>query len=168
VAQKADFEIEMNLTPMIDVTFLLLIFFMLVVKLTQDDLLQLELPKAEKAEEDKSDDADRLIINLSKGEIQAGEKTYDVLIKGITYHIGRKDGIWAYKPGPFYDTIKGAAERAGKDKTIAHASARQVLIRADVDCPYDYIAMVLQALTDVGIYKVQFGAEKVSANEGEL
>ncbi|HED65639.1 MAG TPA: biopolymer transporter ExbD, partial [Planctomycetes bacterium] len=48
-------EMEMNMTPMIDVVFLLIIFFMIITDLTQADLEQLQLPEAKSAVEDKPD-----------------------------------------------------------------------------------------------------------------
>ena len=46
-------EMEMNMTPMIDVVFLLIIFFMVITDLTQQDLEELQLPTAENAQPDK-------------------------------------------------------------------------------------------------------------------
>ena len=42
----AETEMEMNMTPMIDVVFLLIIFFMIITDLTQQDLEELKLPVA--------------------------------------------------------------------------------------------------------------------------
>ena len=39
-------EMEMNMTPMIDVVFLLIIFFMIITDMTQQDLEELTLPMA--------------------------------------------------------------------------------------------------------------------------
>ena len=44
-------EIEMDMTPMIDVVFLLIIFFMIITDLTQQDLEELKLPEARAAVE---------------------------------------------------------------------------------------------------------------------
>ena len=52
--QKTDDEqeMEMNMTPMIDVTFLLIIFLMVITDLTQQDLEDLQLPIAQNAQPD--------------------------------------------------------------------------------------------------------------------
>jgi len=56
---------EMNMTPMIDVVFQLIIFFMLVMEITQQDLEQLKLPTAENARPDKDPSKERLTLNVS-------------------------------------------------------------------------------------------------------
>src|SRR5688572_29333399 len=64
---------RMNMTPMIDVTFLLLIFFMTVTQVSEVNKEQMELPK-QKGAEDQAPAA--LIINVTEaGEvIVAGDK----------------------------------------------------------------------------------------------
>jgi biopolymer transport protein ExbD len=59
---KADMDI--NLTPMIDVVFNLIIFFMVITDLTQKDIEFLILPRAERAAPDESPDPERIIINI--------------------------------------------------------------------------------------------------------
>ena len=59
-----EYELEINLTPMIDVVFNLIIFFMVITDMTQKDLEYLVLPKAAAAEVDEGKDADRIIINI--------------------------------------------------------------------------------------------------------
>jgi len=58
------YELDVNLTPMIDVVFNLIIFFMVITDMTQQDLEYLILPKADEAEEDPGDDPERLIVNV--------------------------------------------------------------------------------------------------------
>ena len=48
-------EMEMNMTSMIDVVFLLIIFFMIITDLTQQDLEEMKLPKAMAAVPDNPD-----------------------------------------------------------------------------------------------------------------
>jgi biopolymer transport protein ExbD len=70
-------EMEMNMTPMIDVVFLLIIFFMIITDLTQQDLEDLELPVAVEATEDKPDpDEVRPVLNIMyDGEIIVKRQT---------------------------------------------------------------------------------------------
>ena len=71
-------EMEMNMTPMIDVVFLLIIFFMIITDMTQQDLEELVLPMAQFAREDKPDpDEYRPIINIQyDGKIIIKRETY--------------------------------------------------------------------------------------------
>ena len=59
-----EYELDINLTPMIDVVFNLIIFFMVITDMTQKDLEYLVLPKADKADVDEGEDKDRIIINV--------------------------------------------------------------------------------------------------------
>jgi biopolymer transport protein ExbD len=81
----AQTEMEMNMTPMIDVVFLLIIFFMIITDLTQQDLEELQLPPARAAVEDKPDPkVVRPIINIPQsGKMIAKKDTkYDPEVDG--------------------------------------------------------------------------------------
>lgn len=58
------YDLDVNLTPMIDVVFNLIIFFMVITDMTQQDLEYLYLPKAEQATEDDGEETDRIIVNV--------------------------------------------------------------------------------------------------------
>jgi biopolymer transport protein ExbD len=55
---------DMDMTPMIDCVFLLMIFFVLIIDLSQTNLEDLILPKAEYQEPDDSPPENRPVINL--------------------------------------------------------------------------------------------------------
>ena len=57
--------LEIDMTPMIDVVFLLIVFFMIVVDLTQQDIVQLELPVTEMGIPDKKPERNRLTVNIT-------------------------------------------------------------------------------------------------------
>ena len=67
---NSDQPIEMDMTPMIDVVFQLIIFFMLVTDMSQQDLAELKLPYAETSQKDEMMKG-RLTFNILKdGEIE--------------------------------------------------------------------------------------------------
>ncbi|MGD9889181.1 MAG: ExbD/TolR family protein [Halothiobacillaceae bacterium] len=73
-------EVSLDMTPLIDVVFLLLIFFMLTASFTQAQRLQVELPKAEQGEAIK-DPAKNWVIEIDaegnyalNGEALAGDQ----------------------------------------------------------------------------------------------
>jgi biopolymer transport protein ExbD len=76
---KPDEKAEMDMTPMIDCVFLLMIFFVLVIDLSQKDLEDLILPEAIHVEEDKNPPEVRPIINI----MQDGT----VMYKGDPYYV---------------------------------------------------------------------------------
>lgn len=80
VKHDPETEMEPNMTPMIDVVFLLIIFFMVITDMTQQDLEDLQLPVAQNADPDQPDpELFRPIINVtSDGSIYVRrEKLYD-------------------------------------------------------------------------------------------
>ena len=67
-------EVELNMTPMIDVVFNLIIFFMIVTDMSQKELEQLTLPNSTEAVEDTGDDSERrVIINI----VKKNKETFD-------------------------------------------------------------------------------------------
>ena len=140
-AKIPDSSVELNMTPMIDVVFLLIIFFMLILKIVSDELTPLDLPSAQYAKPDEAE-ADRLIINLTR----AG----DVWIDGRTYEYGS---------AAFVRKLKHEAQGARGEGGI---SERQILIRADRSTPYQHIEKILRAMVakDIRMWRVQFGAKE--------
>jgi biopolymer transport protein ExbD len=158
----AEEEIELNLTPMIDVVFNLIIFFMIITDLTQKDIEQLTLPKASQDKEDKADEKEtRILINVLK------EVGRDKQYKEI------KD--WP-PGGPVMVKVKGQELTLDKlkeelfkiaetDRDMDHPmqpSEVFVLIRCDKDIRWREVQWVMQAAADpeVRIYKIQFATAK--------
>ena len=59
--------IAANLTPMIDVTFLLIIFFVLVSQIVEVENADLDLPRPEEAASELPGDQSRIVINVLRG-----------------------------------------------------------------------------------------------------
>ena len=59
-------DVDMDMTPMIDCVFLLMIFFVLVIDLSQKNLEDLILPEAQYAEPDEKPPQNRPIINVTQ------------------------------------------------------------------------------------------------------
>ena len=57
--------LRMNMTPMIDIVFQLIIFFMIVIDMSQKDLEALELPMSKTAVEDEPEEG-RLYVNINR------------------------------------------------------------------------------------------------------
>ena len=78
---------DMDMTPMIDCVFLLMIFFVLIIDLSQTNLEDLILPKAEYQEPDDSPPENRPVINLlqSGAVYYKGKMQYDPAVHGNDY-----------------------------------------------------------------------------------
>ena len=88
--------LSFEITPMIDVVFLLMIFFMTTARFAQDTRAELDLPK-EKGEQQETSEEAGLIINIdATGAIIIGRRTLDldelerVILEEIDRLRGRK------------------------------------------------------------------------------
>lgn len=150
---SSDQPIELDMTPMIDCVFQLIIFFMLITDMTQKELEELYLPKAKVAASDKPDPRiTRPVINiLSDGTIW---------VKRELYYDPAKDDK--------YKKLKEYLARMAKEmpkKPIAEGSSilvpdNPLLIRADQATPAKYIQKVMEVCGTAGIqiWKVELAA----------
>ncbi len=146
-------EMEMDMTPMIDVVFLLIIFFMIITDLTQQELEELKMPEARSAVEDKPDpDVVRPIINIP----QSGQM------------IVKKNAL--YDPEIHGDDMteleRFLADQASRmpqkfDKTVGKALPdNPLMIRADKNVEFRYIQRIMELCGKQGIqiWKLELGA----------
>lgn len=148
-------EVEIDMTPMIDVTFLLIVFFMVVSDMSALDVADLTLPFASEAHSSKGIDLDEnptLVVNvLTKGNIE---------IAGEAYAIKPTGGMRTLK-----DFLKIEVEAAGRepapaDNPTLRPSKLRILIRADRDTRFENVQNVFDACQQNGIYKTVLGATK--------
>jgi biopolymer transport protein ExbD len=145
-------DLELNMTPMIDVVFNLIIFFMIVTDMTQKELEDLVLPDSRASVEDKDDEEEvRIIINISKKnkETYAQDREVDIKIKGQPYDLDSlKNHLWKI----------AETKRNPEDPSGANPSEVYVLVRCDRDIAWKEVQWVMQACAhpDVRIYKLQF------------
>ena len=148
-------QIEMDMTPMIDCVFLLMIFFVLVIDLSQKNLEDLILPRAEFMEPDESPPEGRPIINvLQNGTvIYGGEVYFDPAVHGKDYKkIAqllidiRADGL-----------NKGTLHLVEKDGLAAKVIDDPILIRADKWTEWHFVGEVMKQCSqpNIAFWKVQ-------------
>lgn len=150
-------EAKLNLTPMIDVTFLLVVFFMLTIDLSTKEFFPVDLPYARQGVEDKDEQGDvrRFIINLEgKGTVH---------FKGSSFELASEDA------GEQDDAIQALTtalrQLHGNDPTVREkdgASKIPVMIHADWGAKWQYVQWIMQACAhpDIKIYKLQFAVKK--------
>jgi len=135
-------QIQIDMTPMIDVVFNLLIFFMLVNQMVQVERAELQLPLADQAKEEKTADQKELILNVHKdGRIEVSGRFMN----------------WVELARLLFDESK--LSRDSQDN-----SARSVLIRGDIDAPYKIIQKVMVECAKQKIYKISFAARIPAGN----
>ncbi|HEX5136057.1 MAG TPA: biopolymer transporter ExbD [Planctomycetota bacterium] len=144
----------MNMTPMIDCVFNLLIFFMLISDLNQKDLVELTLPVAYMAEEDRGqEEDDRVILNIDKYGIihwKGNQKTLDEL-GTILSNARDKYELKMRQQGK-----SGLEDLPGGGK----ASKLYVLLRADKDTPWQHVQWLMTIMAEQKLYKLQFATKK--------
>jgi biopolymer transport protein ExbD len=160
-------DISPNLIPMIDIMFLLLLFFMLGADMGQREKEELILANADKAKEEKK-------------EAETGLTTINIHHqpdKGVVCPIADNGGIcrdeshwkWAISGHDYTkDTIKPQLQiladlnlQATPDPVAKkRLSERKVLIRADQNAPYGDVQKVIEYCGNAGMYKVEIAAAK--------
>jgi biopolymer transport protein ExbD len=136
--------LEINMTPMIDVVFLLIVFFMIVVDLTQQEIVLLQLPPAEFAEPDKKPEKNRLTVNICYDP--ADERCW-IQVKRAEMNLDELKA-WMYP----YARLK--IDPKTKFSEIP------IIIRCDRDAPFRMVQQVMQVCADkdIQIYKVMLAA----------
>lgn len=179
--RKADTEMEVDMTPMIDMTFLLIIFFIIVNDMTKKDLEELKLPIAMEAGQDDPPE-NRQILNVrwfpAGGIPQSVISQYAALGIGISNDIewsdivwkgqilmypnidtqGRMDPIRKTRPDYYWQL-----DQTMKDVWLPYYTYKfdemlgvdlpddPVLIRADRNTPFKYIQKIMEVCTREGI-----------------
>ena len=160
-------DISPNLVPMIDIMFLLLLFFMLGSDMAHRESVDLMLPKASKIKEDPGTDKDPVTtVNIhrkddtdmaflpSAGPGREGEK-WVVSVRGFDF---TPDTLKTRLQADADENLEAEID-PGAQKRL---SARKLLIRADQGAPYGFIQRVIEVSGGVGLYKV----EVAGANPG--
>lgn len=155
-------EITMDMTPMIDIVFQLIIFFMLLMDMSTKELEELVLPKAVSAVEDKPDPTDpRPVINI----VADGR----ILVKRDEYYNPLKDDGYA----KLKEFLSGRARLMKmalidpKDPKLGSAPDRPILVRADQSTPFKHIQKVMEICGQQGIkiWKIELAAGEVKTPE---
>ncbi len=143
-------DVSLNMTPMIDVVFNLLIFFMVITDMTQRELEELTLPFAEQAVEDADDSRfGRVTVNVRKADDWSETGEVRVMIGGREYGWQR-----------LKEYLYTAAQRGMWDP--ASPSEVPVLIRCDREIRWREAQWVMQACADAAIrmYRVEFATSE--------
>jgi biopolymer transport protein ExbD len=164
----AQTEMEMNMTPMIDVVFLLIIFFMIITDMSQQDLEELKLPSARAAVPDEPDPKKvRPVLNVPVSG--------NVIVKLERIYEPEKDGDDVSRLERYLLDQARLMRAAGDVKPLGPGSSimlpdNPVLIRADKNTEFKYVQkiMALCGKQEIQIWKVQLAAaeDKVEEEEG--
>lgn len=143
-------KVTLSLTPLIDVTFQLVIFFMLVTELTNLSLADVRLPTASEAGEGGTGP---VVINI----VPTGDGAY-LRIGTDEYHGQGQDLVEQLKQRLLLEAeTYGLWTAVGDDSRM---SELEVVVRSDRELPSEYFLYVMAACNDVWIYRIDAGAKK--------
>jgi biopolymer transport protein ExbD len=138
-------EARMDMTPMIDVVFLLIIFFMVVTELVRLEIEPVTLPWALNAREDHPP-PNRVVVNIKSDP------------DGI-----ENGSIWVnrsrYEPPALKALLRRAVLASGAD--TEGLAEMQVKIRGDANVEWKFVQNVMSACSRARIWQVAFGANPV-------
>jgi biopolymer transport protein ExbD len=150
---------EMNITPLIDVVFLLIIFFMLVSRIVAEEREPMIVPRLENPAAEKLNTEQRIVVNVARRDPAVTDRRQRLAGDGGDGHL-RGPGEAAYvKVGLkrySFDELDAVTERlrAAKEKQ----ARLQVLLRADAGLFYEQVSPVMQAITAAQVTKVNLVA----------
>jgi biopolymer transport protein ExbD len=137
--QRRPLSAQINMTPMIDVTFQLIIFFLLSSRLVLQEALDLDLPTAASSSQLVRDDRPRVSISVSPD----GQVFFSSM---------------PVPPEEIARLLRVERDRLGSDL--------EVRIRAGRLVPYGVIEPILLAASDAGIWNVTFAVfEKAESHD---
>lgn len=136
--RQTDEEISVNLTPLIDVVFLLLIFFMVSTTFTKESHLEIELPEAAGEKSTTESKQIELVIN-HKGEFSINSRPL----------VNNKE-----------DTIKKAVIKvSGGDKKLPF------IITADAKTPHEYVVKAMDVAGKLGFVHLSITTQRSGSSE---
>lgn len=150
---NSDQPIEMDMTPMIDVVFQLIIFFILITDMTQSDLEELRLPVAQNAIQDKPDPkVVRPVLNILPDGV--------MITKRRRLYDPEKDDLTEVERY-LADQARMMPKEFDKDVN-AELPKNPLLIRADKNSEFKYIQKVMEVCGKKGIqiWKLQLAASE--------
>jgi len=133
--KKKKEDVQINLTPLIDVVFLLLIFFMVSTSFKKETKVSLTLPEANGEALDSSNDSIEVTVT----------KTGEVFVNG--------NGLVNRDVG----TIKEALKQSSTDHQTP------VIISADAAAPYQAVITVMDAAGQAGFNNLTLPTQKPSS-----
>jgi len=131
--QAGSDEPELNLTPLIDVVFILLIFFMVSTTFQKESEINIELPEASADPVETKDDVLELIIDADGRYFIAQQQVVNTEL----------------------ETLKKAIQKFLGDRT-----GIPVVIRADRRTPYESVVRAMDATSQLGLVQMSLATSQ--------
>ncbi|MBI3818189.1 MAG: biopolymer transporter ExbD [Planctomycetes bacterium] len=164
----------MNVIPMVDIMFLLLLFFMLTADFGGRELEEVKLADGKSVAEDKQDEAKgRMNLNIfhtpttkNDGPVVCADFDADrvchdsghwnIAIRGKRYGSDSLE-TWAKDQAYWYKKEKqGMDDVKAKDFTLP--CELRIMVRCDSRAPFQFPQLVMEKMGKAAIYKIEYGA----------
>lgn len=129
-------EVDINLTPLIDVVFLLLIFFMLTTTFNIQSDLQIDLPEATVTPKHQQEDLIELVIDVSG-----------------RYYIDGREVV----------NSQPATLLAALTEVVQGRRERPLIIRADARTPHQYVVTAMDTAARLGLSRLSIGTTNANS-----
>ena len=150
VHKKGRVSPEMNMTPMIDVVFQLIIFFMLVNQIIAEEAVEMLVPELDDPKTREMGEENRLTVNVVPHPYGSERKLGELNIPGDATMV--KVGLDEF---PLED-LKAVTDALKDAKT--QNPELEILLRADAGLFYDEVQPIMQAISSAGIETVNLVA----------
>ena len=130
--------VDINLTPLIDVVFLLLIFFMVSTTFNRDSELSIELPAASAEAQKRRPDAIEVAIDAQGSFYVNGRQLLNTQSK----------------------TVRRALKSAAGDK-----ESPPIIISADAKTPHQAVVQIMDAARELGFVRLTFETRLVAESD---
>ena len=147
-------QIDFNTTPMIDVTFLLIIFFIVAGRMASSSLAQLDVPKPHRSQAIPSEKVkvEKVIVNVLLARSEDGQANPALAGEASHYEIS---GVRIDLEDT--ETLAGELKKQHSQSTAGEEDFF-VEIRADADVNFGEVEPVLWAAAEAGISKINITA----------
>jgi len=135
-----DPEPEINMTSLIDIVFLLLIFFMVSTTFERQSALKIDLPEASASEQSPADEEAKLVLAIDR--------------EGRMFLNDRQ--LTDSRPVTIAAALR---EAAGESRTQA------ILLRADALTPHHFVITAMDVSGQLGFTRLSIATEQLSAPE---
>jgi hypothetical protein len=167
--------VYMNVIPMVDIMFLLLLFFMLTADFGGRELEEVKLASGQTIKEDKQEEAKgRINVNIfhtpttkNSGTVVCNDYDADrscqdlghwnIAVRGTRYQSNETLEQWAKDQAYEHKKYKeGKSEADAKNPQVT--TDLRVMIRCDMHAPFSYPQLLMEKMALAGIYKLEYGA----------
>ncbi|MEM8781431.1 MAG: biopolymer transporter ExbD [Planctomycetota bacterium] len=145
VFERGTVKPEMNMTPLIDVTFLLIVFFMLVSNIVANESVPMVVPRVDDPKTRELGEVEKVVVNIAPATFSGDTRLVSPLDHPGTARFVQV-GV-----GDRFEMNNLAGLTATLEREVAARPGVEVLLRADAALYYDQVQPVMDAITAAGV-----------------